>query len=162
MVQWAKGTAEFCKPGLSALWKPRQILHPAQSWQILSRHDDGAMIIGCGDDALAIDRLQPAGKSAMAASDFQMEQDLFLETSGPNQPMTRRILIAIEYDGGPFVGWQRQDNGPSVQTAIENAPKPLFMRRYSCWGWRTDAGCMRPIRQILTYQKIYREPVMEA
>ena len=28
------------------------------------------MIIGCGDDALAIDRLQPAGKPAMAASDF--------------------------------------------------------------------------------------------
>mgnify|MGYP001468906814 FL=1 len=38
--------------------------------RFLCRHDDGAMIIGCGDDALAIDRLQPAGKSAMAASDF--------------------------------------------------------------------------------------------
>ena len=38
--------------------------------RFLCRHDDGAMIIGCGDDALAIDRLQPAGKSAMSAIDF--------------------------------------------------------------------------------------------
>ena len=38
--------------------------------RFLCRHDDGAMVIGCGDDALAIDRLQPAGKSVMAASDF--------------------------------------------------------------------------------------------
>ena len=46
-------------------------MHPAQKLaDFCARHDDGAMIIGCGDDALAIDRLQPAGKSAMAASDF--------------------------------------------------------------------------------------------
>ena len=38
--------------------------------RFLSRHDDGAMIIGCGDDALAIDRLQPAGKSPMTPNDF--------------------------------------------------------------------------------------------
>jgi methionyl-tRNA formyltransferase len=38
--------------------------------KFLCRHDDGAMVIGCGDHALAIARLQPAGKSAMAASDF--------------------------------------------------------------------------------------------
>ena len=38
--------------------------------RFLCHHDDGAMIIGCGDDALAIEQLQPAGKSAMAASDF--------------------------------------------------------------------------------------------
>ena len=40
--------------------------------------------------------------------------------------MTRRILITIEYDGGPFVGWQRQDNGPSVQSAIEDAAKAFI------------------------------------
>ena len=35
--------------------------------------------------------------------------------------MTRRILITIEYDGGPFSGWQRQDNADSVQARIEDA-----------------------------------------
>ena len=38
--------------------------------RFLCRHADGAMVIGCGDGALAIDQLQPAGKSVMAASDF--------------------------------------------------------------------------------------------
>ena len=38
--------------------------------RFLCRHDNGAMIIGCGDDALAVEQLQPAGKSAMAAGDF--------------------------------------------------------------------------------------------
>ena len=32
-----------------------------------------------------------------------------------------RFKLTIEYDGTPFVGWQRQDNGPSVQAALEAA-----------------------------------------
>lgn len=33
----------------------------------------------------------------------------------------QRWKLTIEYDGRPFVGWQRQDNGPSVQEALETA-----------------------------------------
>ena len=29
--------------------------------------------------------------------------------------------LTIEYDGGPFMGWQRQEHGPSVQQALEEA-----------------------------------------
>lgn len=32
-----------------------------------------------------------------------------------------RYHLKVEYDGRPFVGWQRQENGPSVQQAIEEA-----------------------------------------
>jgi len=32
-----------------------------------------------------------------------------------------RYRIIIEYDGTGFVGWQRQDNGPSVQARLEDA-----------------------------------------
>ena len=27
----------------------------------------------------------------------------------------------VEYDGRHYVGWQRQDNGPSIQAAVEEA-----------------------------------------
>ena len=46
--------------------------------RFLCRHDDGAMIIGCGKDALAIEQLQPAGKSAMTARDFLLGAGLVI------------------------------------------------------------------------------------
>ena len=55
--------------------------------------------------------------------------------------MTRRILIRIEYDGGPYVGWQRQSNGQSVQAAIEDAARAFIKIPTSVAGaGRTDAG----------------------
>jgi tRNA pseudouridine38-40 synthase len=32
-----------------------------------------------------------------------------------------RWRLTIEYDGRPFMGWQRQEHGPSVQQAVEEA-----------------------------------------
>ena len=32
-----------------------------------------------------------------------------------------RWRLTVEFDGGPFMGWQRQDLGPSVQEALEQA-----------------------------------------
>ena len=32
-----------------------------------------------------------------------------------------RWRLTIEFDGGPFMGWQRQDHGPSVQETVEQA-----------------------------------------
>lgn len=55
--------------------------------------------------------------------------------------MTERYRLVIEYDGGPFVGWQRQDNGPSVQGAIEDAVYRFCGERVTLFAaGRTDAG----------------------
>ncbi|MGF1454583.1 MAG: tRNA pseudouridine(38-40) synthase TruA [Alphaproteobacteria bacterium] len=55
--------------------------------------------------------------------------------------MTARYKLTIEYDGGPFVGWQRQDNGPSVQAALERAVHGFRGQTVTVQGaGRTDAG----------------------
>lgn len=52
-----------------------------------------------------------------------------------------RWKLTIEYDGRPFVGWQRQDNGPTVQGALEEALLAFSGERVVVYGaGRTDAG----------------------
>jgi tRNA pseudouridine38-40 synthase len=52
-----------------------------------------------------------------------------------------RYKLTIEYDGGPFCGWQYQDNGPSVQGALEAAVKAMTGADLRVHGaGRTDAG----------------------
>ncbi|XDZ65310.1 tRNA pseudouridine(38-40) synthase TruA [Alphaproteobacteria bacterium LSUCC0684] len=54
-----------------------------------------------------------------------------------------RYLVRVEYDGTGFVGWQRQDNGPSVQAALENAAGAIIGGRQAVavqGAGRTDAG----------------------
>lgn len=52
-----------------------------------------------------------------------------------------RFKLTIEYDGTPYAGWQRQENAPSVQQAIEEA---IFQHQkvpvQLCVAGRTDAG----------------------
>ena len=52
-----------------------------------------------------------------------------------------RIALLTEYDGTDFVGFQRQDNGRSVQQTLEEAVEKVygrFCRIYGCS--RTDSG----------------------
>lgn len=52
-----------------------------------------------------------------------------------------RFRFTVEYDGRPFVGWQRQDNGSSVQQALEDAVFGFCGERAVVQGaGRTDAG----------------------
>ena len=52
-----------------------------------------------------------------------------------------RFKLILEYDGAPFVGWQRQDNGVSVQQALEEAIFALTGESEVAHGaGRTDAG----------------------
>ncbi len=52
-----------------------------------------------------------------------------------------RFKITIEYDGTGLAGWQRQENGPSVQAALEAAAAKLAGQPVEVTGaGRTDAG----------------------
>jgi len=52
-----------------------------------------------------------------------------------------RWRLNVEYDGAPFMGWQRQDHGPSVQQTLEEALQRMTSENatFTAAG-RTDAG----------------------
>ena len=55
--------------------------------------------------------------------------------------MTLRYKLTLEYDGGGFVGWQRQANGLSVQQALEEAVQRFCGETVAAVAaGRTDAG----------------------
>jgi tRNA pseudouridine38-40 synthase len=52
-----------------------------------------------------------------------------------------RYALLVEYHGAPFAGWQRQNDQPSVQGAIEAALAKLELREHTiAAAGRTDAG----------------------
>lgn len=52
-----------------------------------------------------------------------------------------RFRFTVEYDGRPFMGWQRQAHGPSVQQAIEEAVASITGEEVTLHAaGRTDAG----------------------
>jgi tRNA pseudouridine38-40 synthase len=62
----------------------------------------------------------------------------FQKAAGSIMP---RYKLTVEYDGGPFVGWQRQGVGRSVQAAIEAAIARFVGETAIVHGaGRTDAG----------------------
>ncbi len=52
-----------------------------------------------------------------------------------------RWRLTVEFDGGPFMGWQRQSDGPSVQGQIESAIFRMTSEQATVHGaGRTDSG----------------------
>ncbi len=52
-----------------------------------------------------------------------------------------KFKITVEYDGSNFVGWQKQENGKSIQESIEKALLKLTGEKVTLFGaGRTDAG----------------------
>jgi tRNA pseudouridine38-40 synthase len=52
-----------------------------------------------------------------------------------------RYRLTLEFDGGPFCGWQIQENGRSVQAALEEAADAMATRSGpAVAAGRTDAG----------------------
>ena len=72
-----------------------------------------------------------------------------------------RWKLTLEYDGQPFVGWQRQDNGPSVQQVLEAAIFKFSGSETRIHGaGRTDAG-VHALAQVAHFD-LERETSAEA
>ena len=68
-----------------------------------------------------------------------------------------RYKVTIEYDGIPFVGWQKQDNGLAVQECIENAIFSLAQEKVIVFGaGRTDSG-VHAVGQVAHFDIINKE-----
>ncbi|MES1972195.1 MAG: tRNA pseudouridine(38-40) synthase TruA [Pseudomonadota bacterium] len=67
-----------------------------------------------------------------------------------------RFALTVEYDGRPFMGWQRQAHGPSVQEAIERAALAITGETVAVHAaGRTDAGVhARGMRAHLDLERI--------
>ena len=52
-----------------------------------------------------------------------------------------KYKVSIEYDGGNYVGWQKQNNGPSIQESLEDALESFSgMKTEVIGAGRTDSG----------------------
>lgn len=61
------------------------------------------------------------------------------EPEGSRAPSRWRVRVS--YDGRPFLGWQRQDQGLAVQEALETALAVVLRHPAACTGaGRTDTG----------------------
>jgi tRNA pseudouridine38-40 synthase len=69
-----------------------------------------------------------------------------------------RFKLTLEYDGTAFVGWQRQDNGPSVQQALEEAVHRFCGEAVDiCAAGRTDAG-VHALGQVVHFDLLREAP----
>jgi tRNA pseudouridine38-40 synthase len=76
-----------------------------------------------------------------------------------------RFKIIVEYDGTGLAGWQRQDNGPTVQEALETAAEKLAGVATEVVGaGRTDAGvhAERQVAHLDIKKEIAPESVRDA
>src|ERR1700684_2290604 len=76
-----------------------------------------------------------------ASTRFSTKPSPPLPAASPPWLRMPRFKLILEYDGAPFVGWQRQENGLSVQEVLESAFVAMTGARATAHrARRTDAG----------------------
>ena len=76
-----------------------------------------------------------------------------------------RFKLTLEYDGGAFAGWQRQDGAPSVQQVLEEAAEALDGAPVQATGaGRTDSGvhALGQVAHLDLHREIRADKVRDA
>ena len=76
-----------------------------------------------------------------------------------------RFALTLEFDGGPFMGLQRQEHGPSVQAEIERAVREVTDETATLHSaGRTDSGvhALAMVSHVDIEKKIAPFRLMEA
>lgn len=72
--------------------------------------------------------------------------------------VTRRIVLGLEYDGGDFAGWQRQEHARSVQAEVEQAVSVVANERVGVTAaGRTDSG-VHATHQVVHFETTAERP----
>ena len=63
----------------------------------------------------------------------------------------KRIVLGVQYDGQPWLGWQSQPHGQTVQDALQQALQAIATQpvKIYCAG-RTDAG-VHALEQVVHF-----------
>ena len=99
--------------------------------------------IACGQNSIfQILTIQKEGKKIMPIRDFLNGSKIKIgDFLNKKNIENIRIALLIEYNGKNLVGWQKQNNGTSVQGELERCTKILFKKQCIVQGaGRTDAG----------------------
>ena len=79
--------------------------------------------------------------------------------------MPRNFRLIIAYDGTNYAGWQRQENAPTVQEAIEKVLQRVLREKISLAGAsRTDAGthALGQVAHFRTASRLSSEVLLKA
>jgi len=72
---------------------------------------------------------------------------------------SKRIVLGVQYDGQPWLGWQSQPHGQTVQDMLESALQSIAAHpvKVSCAG-RTDAG-VHALEQVVHFDTEADRPI---
>ena len=89
---------------------------------------DDRLLIACGEGAVRLLRVQREGRGAAGRRRLPARLPAGRRDAARLMP---RYRLTVEYDGGPYNGFQAQADLPSVQGSLERAVKAL-LRRDAC------------------------------